>query len=67
MLFKKLLATASVAVFAMGVAHAEITLTIATVNNPDMVVMQKYFSEYEKETGVKLNWLVLDKTPYASA
>ena len=61
MLFKTLLASASVAVFAMGIAHAETTLTIATVNNPDMVVMQKYSSEYEKETGVKLNWLVLDE------
>jgi len=59
---KKLMASASVALMAMlSAAHAEATLTIATVNNPDMVVMQKYSAEYEKEAGVKLNWLVLDE------
>jgi sorbitol/mannitol transport system substrate-binding protein len=62
MLLKKLLGTTSVALLAMiGIAHAETTLTIATVNNPDMVVMQKYAPEYEKEAGIKLNWLVLDE------
>lgn len=62
MLFRTLLASTSVALLSMvGVAQAETTLTIATVNNPDMVVMQKYSAEYEKETGVKLNWLVLDE------
>ncbi|MGO7421181.1 extracellular solute-binding protein, partial [Rhizobium ruizarguesonis] len=45
----------------LSAALAETTLTIATVNNPDMVVMQKYSAEYEKEAGVKLNWLVLDE------
>ena len=62
MLLKKLLGSTSVALLAMiGIAHAETTLTIATVNNPDMVVMQKYAPEYEKEAGIKLNWLVLDE------
>lgn len=62
MFSKRLMASASVAMLAMaGVAHAQTTLTIATVNNPDMVVMQKYSAEYEAETGVKLNWLVLDE------
>jgi sorbitol/mannitol transport system substrate-binding protein len=62
MLLKKLLGSTSAALLAMiGIAHAETTLTIATVNNPDMVVMQKYAAEYEKEAGVKLNWLVLDE------
>src|SRR5882724_2159291 len=37
------------------------TLTIATVNNPDMVVMQKYASKFEEETGIKLKWLVLEE------
>ena len=59
---KKLLASTSVALLTMaGLARAETTLTIATVNNPDMVVMQKYSSEYEKRAGIKLNWLVLDE------
>ncbi len=62
MLLKKLLMTTSVALLTTaGIAQAETTLTIATVNNPDMVVMQKYSAEYEKEAGVKLNWLVLDE------
>lgn len=62
MLLRKLLASTSVALLSLvGVAQAQTTLTIATVNNPDMVVMQKYSAEYEKETGVKLNWLILDE------
>ena len=42
-------------------AKAETTLTIATVNNPDMVVMQKYSKKFEDETGIKLKWLVLEE------
>jgi ABC-type glycerol-3-phosphate transport system substrate-binding protein len=45
----------------LGPAHAETALTIATVNNPDMVVMQKYSKKFEDETGIKLNWLVLEE------
>src|ERR1700677_1212376 len=41
-----------------GFARAE-TLTIATVNNPDMVTMQKLSPEFTKETGIQLNWVVL--------
>ena len=59
---RRLLASTSVALLALtGIARAETTLTIATVNNPDMVVMQKYSGEYEKEAGVKLKWLILDE------
>ena len=62
MRLKTLLMTTSIALLSIaGIAQAETTLTIATVNNPDMVVMQKYSAEYEAETGVKLNWLVLDE------
>ncbi|MGH7049726.1 MAG: sugar ABC transporter substrate-binding protein, partial [Acetobacteraceae bacterium] len=35
------------------------TLTIATVNNPDMLIMQKLSPDFTKETGIKLNWVVL--------
>ncbi len=38
---------------------AATTLTIATVNNPDMLVMQKLSPEFTKETGIKLDWVVL--------
>ena len=42
------------------VAFAE-TLTIATVNNDDMIIMQKLSSEWEKSSGNKLNWVVLEE------
>ncbi len=34
-------------------------LTIATVNNADMILLQQLSSEFEKQRGVKLNWVVL--------
>jgi sorbitol/mannitol transport system substrate-binding protein len=34
-------------------------LTVATVNNADMILMQQLSSEFEKQNGVKLNWVVL--------
>jgi len=38
------------------------TLTIATVNNGDMVIMQKLSSEFEKEhPDIHLNWVVLEE------
>ena len=59
---RTLMATTAAALWSIaGTAHADTTLTIATVNNPDMVVMQKYSAEYEKQAGVKLKWLVLDE------
>lgn len=42
------------------VAFAE-TLTIATVNNDDMIIMQKLSTEWEKSSGNKLNWVVLEE------
>ncbi len=36
-------------------------LTIATVNNSDMIIMQKLSPEWEKATGHKLNWTVLEE------
>ncbi|HTI44862.1 MAG TPA: sugar ABC transporter substrate-binding protein, partial [Candidatus Nitrosotalea sp.] len=42
-----------------AVARAETDLTIATVNNGDMVVMQKLSSEFEKaHPDIKLKWVV---------
>lgn len=35
------------------------TLTIATVNNPDMAIMQKLAKDYEKETGTTVKFSVL--------
>ncbi|HWT97016.1 MAG TPA: sugar ABC transporter substrate-binding protein [Terriglobales bacterium] len=43
-------------------ARAETDLTIATVNNGDMVVMQKLSSEFEKaHPDIKLKWVVLEE------
>ncbi|MFH6781949.1 MULTISPECIES: ABC transporter substrate-binding protein [Methylobacterium] len=43
-------------------ALAESTLTIATVNNGDMVVMQKLSSAFEKaHPDIKLRWVVLEE------
>jgi ABC-type glycerol-3-phosphate transport system substrate-binding protein len=55
---------AAVAVTFLGavstVASAE-ELTIATVNNADMIVMQKLSPQWEKATGNKLNWVILEE------
>ena len=34
-------------------------ITIATVNNADMILMQQLSPEFEKQSGVKVNWVVL--------
>ena len=45
-----------------GIARADSTLTIATVNNGDMVVMQKLSSEFEKlHPEIHLRWVVLEE------
>ena len=44
-----------------GRAADEPTLTIATVNNGDMIIMQKLSPKFEKDTGIKLNWVVLEE------
>lgn len=41
-------------------AHAE-EITIATVNNDDMIVMKALSTEWEKATGNTLNWVVLEE------
>ncbi len=50
------------ALIALGLATAQTTVTIATVNNPDMVVMQELSAIFEAENpDIRLNWLVLDE------
>jgi sorbitol/mannitol transport system substrate-binding protein len=45
-----------------GAARADSNLTIATVNNGDMVVMQKLSSEFEKQhPDIHLRWVVLEE------
>jgi ABC-type glycerol-3-phosphate transport system substrate-binding protein len=43
-----------------GVVRAE-TITIATVNNNDMIVMQKLAPKWEQQTGNKINWVTLEE------
>jgi len=44
----------------IGSASAQ-TLTIATVNNGDMIRMQGLSSAFTEETGIDLNWVVLEE------
>ena len=44
----------------MPVARAE-TITVATVNNNDMIVMQRLSPQWEQRTGNKVNWVVLEE------
>ena len=45
-----------------AMAQAETKLTIATVNNGDMIIMQKLSSEFEKQNpDIKLDWVVLEE------
>jgi sorbitol/mannitol transport system substrate-binding protein len=37
------------------------TITIATVNNADMIIMQRLSSQWEQDTGNTLNWVVLEE------
>jgi sorbitol/mannitol transport system substrate-binding protein len=45
---------------ASALAQAE-TLTIATVNNADMIIMQRLAPKWEQATGNTLNWVVLEE------
>ena len=50
------------AALSIGVAAAQTTVTIATVNNPDMQVMQELSSVFEAANpDVVLEWLILDE------
>ncbi len=44
----------------VGTASAQ-TLTIATVNNGDMIRMQGLSGAFTEETGIELNWVVLEE------
>ena len=55
-----LFTAAAAAIVGAGPAIAE-TVTIATVNNSDMIVMQKLSPQWEQATGNTLNWVVLEE------
>ncbi|MGP8247524.1 MAG: ABC transporter substrate-binding protein [Bryobacteraceae bacterium] len=39
--------------------HSRPELTIGTVNNADMILLQRLSKEFEARSGIKLNWVVL--------
>ncbi len=52
---------------ALSVAAAQTTVTIASVNNPDMVTMQELSTAFEAQhPDIKLEWLFLDETTLRS-
>ena len=53
-------AATAIALVVSGGAYAE-ELTIATVNNSDMIIMQKLSPIWEEATGNTLNWVVLEE------
>ena len=56
------MAAICVGAFAAAPAHADATLTIATVNNGDMVVMQKLSAQFEQQhPDIHLRWVVLEE------
>ena len=51
---------AAFVICANAAARAD-TITVATVNNNDMIVMQQLASHWEQQTGNKINWVVLEE------
>ncbi len=58
---KKALLAATAILMASGFSAWAEELTIATVNNSDMIIMQKLSPQWEKQSGHKLNWVVLEE------
>ena len=44
-----------------GAAASAESITIATVNNGDMIRMQGYASEFTAKTGIEVNWVTLEE------
>lgn len=44
-----------------GIASAQATITIATVNNGDMIRMQGYTDKFTEETGINVEWVTLEE------
>jgi hypothetical protein len=61
------LIAAIAACLVLGVAAAQTTVTIATVNNPDMQVMQQLSPRFTAENpDIVLHWLILDEATLRS-
>ncbi|NRB33402.1 MAG: sugar ABC transporter substrate-binding protein [Rhodobacteraceae bacterium] len=53
-------AATAIALIAGGAAQAE-TITIATVNNGDMIRMQGYTDQFTAATGIEVEWVTLEE------
>ncbi|WP_425483254.1 ABC transporter substrate-binding protein [Aurantimonas aggregata] len=62
-MFRRALATGAISLFAfVGAAGAQTTLTIATVNNGDMIRMQGLTQDFtDKHPDIALNWVTLEE------
>lgn len=60
MKIKQILLSLAIVPFVATLALAE-KITIATVNNSDMIIMQELSSEFEAKTGHELEWVVLEE------
>ncbi len=59
---RSLMGACALACFALPAAAAEVTLTIATVNNGDMIRMQKLTDDFTKANpDIKLTWVTLEE------
>ena len=56
-----LLAASAVVTVAATAASAQSTLTIATVNNGDMIRMQGYTDQFTEQTGIEVEWVTLEE------
>ncbi len=57
---KPLVASTALALITASAATAQ-TLTIATVNNGDMIRMQGYSSQFTEQTGINVEWVTLEE------
>lgn len=60
MRLRHLLSGVAMLAMSAGAASAA-TITVATVNNSDMIRMQKLSTQWEQKTGNKINWVVLEE------
>lgn len=60
MMLRKTLSASAVALALTGGAFAE-EITVATVNNADMITMQELAPAWEEATGNTINWVVLEE------
>ena len=58
-----LCAATALSVFAAGSAFADnhSTITVATVNNGDMIRMQGYTDQFTEATGIGVEWVTLEE------